>query len=382
MSMTDAFSRNCADGSIRVLYEMKIGLIPTLFAVALLPTHFLGADTIPVTNLVSDSFGEGRQPQVTVTPAGMVVVVFARDNSVYSMQSTDEGRSFVAPQKIADLDHLMVGMRRGPRVAATDKRIVVSAPDADLFSFISEDMGKTWSPASRVNDKPGAASEGLQNVTALPDGSFYAVWIDKRNRGAQVEGSRLEPGMRSWSRNVKVYDSPDKTVCECCHPSVASDGKNKLVVMWRNWLGGNRDFYVAESTDRGDRFSPATKMGTQSWPLKACPMDGGGIIAVADVGTFAIWRRQNEIMLSTPTLPEKKLGNGAQPVLARVNGRILSVWQDGSSLVIKEDIEKGEPQRLPGGYPSLAASPDGKRAYLVWEGTQGNRIIPKLAVLQ
>ena len=361
---------------------MKIGLIPAILAVALLPAYVLRADTVPVKNLVPDGFGEGRQPQVAVTTGGMVVAVFARDRSIYSVQSTDEGRSFSAPQKVADVNGLMVGMRRGPRVAATEKRIVVSAPGPDLFSFLSEDMGKTWSPASRVNDKPGAASEGLQNVTALPDGSFYAVWLDKRNRGAQVEGSRLEPGMNSWSKNVKVYDSPDKTVCECCHPSVASDGRNKLVVMWRNWLGGNRDFYVAESMDRGDHFSPATKMGTHSWPLKACPMDGGGIIAGADVGAFAIWRRQNEIMLSTPTVPEMKLGNGAQPVLARVNGRILSVWQDGSSLLIKEDIQKGEPQLIPGGYPSLAASADGKRAYLVWEGTQGNRVIPKFAVLQ
>ena len=195
------------------------------------------------------------------------------------------------------------------------------------------------------------------------------VWLDSRNRGAQVEGSRLEPETKSWSKNVKIYDSPDKTVCECCHPSVASDGKNKLVVMWRNWLGGNRDFYVAESVDRGDRFSPAVKLGTRSWPLKACPMDGGGIIAVSDVGIFSIWRRQNEIMLTTPTLSEIKVGNGAQPVLARVNGRTLAVWQDGSSLVIK-DIHKGEVQRIPGGYPSLVASSGGERAYLVWEGAR------------
>ena len=367
---------------MKTSWAIRSGLICAILALALLPIGFLRAEPIAVKNLVPDSFGEGRQPQVTVTPMGMIVVVFARDNSIYSVQSTDEGRSFSAPSKIADVRGLKVGMRRGPRVAATDKRIVVSAPGADLFSFVSEDTGKTWSSAMRVNDKPGAAAEGLQNITALPDDSFYVVWLDSRNRGAQVEGSRLDPEVKNWSENIKIYDSPDKTVCECCHPSVASDGRNKLVVMWRNWLGGNRDFYVSESTDRGDRFSPANKMGTQSWPLKACPMDGGGIIAVADVGTFAIWRRQNEILLSTPTLPEMKLGNGAQPVLARVNGRILSVWQNGSSLVIREDIQKGEPRRIPGGYPSLAASSDGKRAYLVWEGTQGNRIIPKFALLQ
>ena len=360
---------------------IKSGLIGAILAITLPPHHFLGADTVPVKNLVPDSFGEGRQPQLTVTPRGMIIVVFARDNSIYWVQSTDEGGSFSAPLKIADVDGLMVGMRRGPRIAATDKRIVVSAPSKDLFSFVSEDIGKTWSPPIRVNDKTGAASEGLQNITALPDGSFYEVWLDSRNRGAQIQGSRLEPETKRWSKNVEIYESPDKTVCECCHPSVASDGKSKLVVMWRNWLGGNRDFYVAESTDRGDRFSPAIKIGTRNWPLKACPMDGGGIIAASGVGTFAIWRRQNEIILTTPTLPEMTLGNGAQPVLARVNGQTLTVWQARAALVIKE-IDKRETQRVPGEYPALVASPDGKHAYLVWEGSEGNRIIPKFAILQ
>lgn len=360
---------------------MKSSLTCGFIAAALLASNFLRADILSIKNLVPDSFGESKQPQVTVTPAGIIIVVFASGHSIYSVQSADEGKSFSTPTKIAELNGLKAGMRRGPRIAATDKRIVVAAPDTEFVSFVSEDMGKTWSPASTVNDTPGAASEGLQNITAMPDGSFYAVWLDSRNGGTQIEGSRLEVGAKSWSKNLKIYDSPDKTVCECCHPSVASDGKNKLVVMWRNWLGGNRDFYIAESTDRGDHFSPAIKMGTHSWPLRACPMDGGAVIA-SDAGTFAIWRRQNEIMLTTPNSPETKIGEGAQPVLARINGRVLSAWQNGSSLLIKNDLENGDVQRLPGGYPSLVASSDGKHAYLVWEGTEGNHISPRFTDLR
>jgi len=359
---------------------MKIILRLAALTTALLPIQFLAAETATI-DLVLQGFGDGRQPQVAVAPTGAVSIVFAHDSSVYFVQSTDDGRSFSAPVKIADVRHLMVGMRRGPRVAATAKRILVAAPGKELFSFISEDAGATWVPCGTINDKPGAASEGLQNIAALPDGSFYAVWLDSRNTGAQIEGSRLETGTRNWGRNVEIYTSPDKTVCQCCHPSLTSDGKNKLVVMWRNWLEGNRDFYKTESSDRGDHFSSAVKIGTGSWPIKACPMDGGGIIAVANSGTFSVWRRRNEIILSSPTHPETQLGSGTQPVLARVKGRILSVWQEGHTLVSK-DLEGSEVRRTPGEYPALAQSSDGQRAYLVWESTEGSHTVPKFAVLQ
>ena len=62
---------------------MKIGLILAILEIALLPAQFLRGDAIPVKNLVPDGFGEGRQPQVAITPAGMIVAVFARDRSIY-----------------------------------------------------------------------------------------------------------------------------------------------------------------------------------------------------------------------------------------------------------------------------------------------------------
>ena len=381
LSRTILITRNFANGFSGVFnLSVKIILRLAVLTGALLLIQFLAAESAAI-ELVPERFGDGRQPQVAVAPTGAVSIVFAHDNSVYLVQSTDEGLSFSAPAKIADVRHLMVGMRRGPRIAATAKRILVTVPGKELFSFMSEDAGKTWSACGQVNDKSGVASEGLQNIAALPDGSFYAVWLDSRNTGAQIEGSRLGPESRIWGRNVEVYTSPDKTVCECCHPSIASDGKNKLVVMWRNWLEGNRDLYKTESLDRGDHFSSAVKIGTGSWPIKACPMDGGGIIAVAKSGTFSVWRRRNEIFLSSPSQPEAQLGSGTQPVLARVNGRILSVWQDGGTLVVK-DRDRGEVRRIPGEYPALTASSDGQRAYLVWEGSERSHTVPKFAVLQ
>src|SRR5207249_2729113 len=119
---------------------LKSGLIWTILVVVFFPNHSLRADTVSAKNLVSENFGDGRQPQVTVAPTGIIIVVFAKDNSIYSVQSADEGKNFSAPSKIAEVDNLMIGMRRGPRIAATEKRVVVSAPGKELFSFLSEDM--------------------------------------------------------------------------------------------------------------------------------------------------------------------------------------------------------------------------------------------------
>ena len=357
------------------------GVVAVMLLMPFLPILLPGAETLPTKNLVTATFGGGKQPQVAVTPSGTIVIVFVRGSSIYSVMSTDEGRSFSEPSKIADQNGLISGMGRGPRVAATDKRIMVSAPGKDLFSYLSEDGGKSWSPPVMINDQTSTVSEGLHNVTALPDGSFYATWLDREaGKGVRVDGARLDPGAKSWNKSVTVYASPERTVCECCHPSVAADETGRLVIMWRNSLEGNRDMYVAESKDRGNTFATAVKLGTGSWALKACPMDGGAVTSTPE-GTFAVWRRRTEINLSAPGQLEVKLGEGTKPVLARTNGAIQAVWQESGNLVVKSDRQKDEGLRVPGGYASLTASPDRKQAYLVWEAKEGEVDTLKFAVL-
>lgn len=71
---------------------------------------------------------------------------------------------------------------------------------------------------------------------------------------------------------------------------------------------GNRDMYLAESRD-GVAFTSARKLGTSSWALDACPMDGGAISFSPD-GVVSAWRRQGEVFLATDRIPEQRLGAG------------------------------------------------------------------------
>src|SRR6476620_9685371 len=104
-----------------------------------------------------------------------------------------------------------------------------------------------------------------------------------------------------------IYASPDTTVCECCKPSVAVKGNN-VFVMFRNWLNGNRDLYLIQSSDGGIKFGEAKKLGIGSWALNGCPIDGGNVVIDKDGNPLTVWNRKGIIYACRPGQEEIKLG--------------------------------------------------------------------------
>ena len=80
-------------------------------------------------------------------------------------------------------------------------------------------------------------------------------------------------------------------------PVLAIDATGQIVVMWRNWLGGSRDMYLARSRD-GVTFSKPEKLGTGTWQINACPMDGGGLVDFAE-------QRRHGMAAGTRNFPRK-----------------------------------------------------------------------------
>jgi hypothetical protein len=183
-------------------------------------------------------------------------------------------------------------------------------------------------------------------------------------------------GGATWAKNILVYKSPDGSVCECCHPSVAHDSKGTIYVMWRNSLAGARDMYLATSTDGGMTFTPAAKLGAGSWPLKACPMDGGAIVAIAPGKTVSVWRREKSVFLSLEGQNEERLlGPGEQPWIAATADGSFVVWlaKRGDTAYLLTPQSKS-PVKLSGNAadPVLATGPAGQRAVVAaWESRDG-----------
>lgn len=333
-----------------------------------------GADTATI-----ETPHGAHQPQVAVDARSNVHLTFGADGKVFYACSTDHGATFSEPTQVAILESLALGMRRGPRIAASGDFIVISAignseddGDGNLYSWRSKDQGTSWQERRRVNDVDESAREGLHGMAVGPYGELYCTWLDLRHKGTQIVGSRSTDAGATWSKNVLVYQSPDGTVCECCHPSVAMDAKGGVYVMWRNFLDGNRDMFLATSHDHGETFEPALKLGEGSWPLNACPMDGGAIAISAGGKISTVWRRDHEVFLTEDGLfKENRLGVGMQPWAAADQHGFYAVWLSSRlGRLYLAHSAKDEPVVLAdhAQYPVVAAHPAGKGTVVVaWE---------------
>ena len=325
-----------------------------------------------------------QQPQVAVDARGSIHVVYGIGDLARYRRSDDGGKSFTKPVDLPTAHDMSLGMRRGPRIAVSDKSICVSViggkqgkgRDGDLLAMRSVDGGKNWNGPVQVNDSADSAREGLHAMSVGPNGEMCCVWLDLRNGSTEVMASVSTDSGDTWSKNVLVYKSPDGSVCECCHPGVAIDSQGRIHVQWRNSLKGARDIYVASSIDGGETFGKASKLGTGSWPLDACPMDGGAIAVVAGGKLASAWRRDNTVFLSLEgEREERRLGVGEQPWIAATEAGPFVVWlkkRGDASFLLTPGSKSPIEVASHAADPVIAAGPNGRGPVVVaWETRDG-----------
>ena len=284
-------------------------------------------------NPAEATIAKGQMPNIAKDNSGYLHVVYGAGDSIMYSFSSDGGNSFSPPALISVLPELAASHMRGPQIAATDNAIIVTAANnaGNIFSYAKNNSDK-WVQTSRVNDVDTVAKEGLMALTADGQNSF-AVWLDLRDKHNKIFGAKSTDGGNTWSKNIMVYTSPDSTVCECCKPSVVMKGNN-VYVMFRNWLNGNRDLYLIQSSDGGNIFGKIQKLGNGNWALNGCPMDGGGLVITKNSDIQTVWRRQNRIFSCEPGKQEKELGEGRSCTMESVNGKNVYAWTENGEVVV------------------------------------------------
>ncbi|PVY43713.1 hypothetical protein C8E01_10169 [Pontibacter virosus] len=309
----------------------------------------------------------GRQPQIAVDTKGNTRVVYGLEDRIYCVTSKDNGQTFSEPLLVGQLKGLYLGMSMGPQIASSMNYSVVTAIDkqGNIHTYSLDHDTNKWIKAAGVNDIPGSVPEGLMSIASDEQDTFYAVWLDVRNtKQNKIVFASTTGNAAAWSENKIVYVSPDSTVCECCKPSIDVEGK-QVILMFRNWVDGSRDFYLTKSTDNGQHFSQPQKLGNGTWELEGCPMDGGGIVLDSKNTIHTSWQREGNIFYAKPGQQEVQIGRGRN---CRISGKTNPViaWKDGSDLKLKFLNADTETVVGKGSYIETAEMPD-KKTLCVWE---------------
>ncbi len=270
-------------------------------------------------SLAAAPIAKGHQPQLAslAAEAGTVYLTFGDGETLFFARSGDAGRTFSDPMMVGTVPHLMLGMRRGPRIAVTRDAMIIAAigqETGNLVAFRSPDHGRSWQPeASPINDAPKSAREGLHALASDGEDSLVAVWLDLRANQTQLYASLSADSGATWSRNILLYASPAGHICECCHPSAIFLPDGRIAVLFRNFDGVNRDMYLLTFTP-GKEIPAPVQLDASHWPLNACPMDGGSLTVSTRGEPVAAYRRQSAIYAASPDLPEKRIAiTGSQP---------------------------------------------------------------------
>jgi hypothetical protein len=309
--------------------------------------------------------GKGQMPAIAKDNHNNLHLVFGYGDSIMYTCLTNNGNTFSEPVLVTKLPHAFTYAMRGPQIAATHNGIIITActTNGNIYSFYKQ-KDNNWKQGNMVNDVDSVCKEGLMALSSYNNNAF-SVWLDLRgNRRNKIYGAKSIDGGKTWSKNILIYASPDSTVCECCKPSVVM-WKDKVAVMFRNWLNGNRDLYLAQSNNGGNTFGNAEKLGIGSWKLNGCPMDGGNVVINSDGVLQTIWRREATIYEDVPGMHELKIGEGRNCTIETVNNKNVFAWvEDGKITIVKPD---GKKTLLGEGSQPVLKTIDNNHIICLWE---------------
>jgi hypothetical protein len=273
---------------------------------------------------------------------------------------------------------LSLGNHRGPRLVVSGDALVVTAivghvgggKDGDIVAWRSMDRGKTWGGPITVSDVPAAAREGLHSM-AVRGNMVVVAWLDLRHTGTELYTAGSNDAGKTWGPNARVYTSPSGTICQCCHPSVAIAPDGGIVVMFRNALDGQRDFYLARG--HNGQFDEPKKLGRGSWTLAACPMDGGGLLVDASGDVTTVWRREQTVFLDQPGAEEVRVADGVNPAIAQLPGGPAVAWNAAEGLSVT--MPDHDPMVLDAAGKFVALTVSDGHLVAAWE--RGDRTVTK-----
>jgi hypothetical protein len=330
-----------------------------------------------------------HQSQVFTQADGSLLLVWAQ-KGLYSLDlfvaRQEQQGEFSHPVRINH--HALnryVGDEARPSVAiGSDGGVAVAwtAANSDIMLAVGSDYGQVFDPPVKLNQDQERAERTMPSVALSADGAAHAIWLDARGAPKGME----EPSNLYYAmvKNGVVEESnltvnQQTSVCGCCRPFIAIDGKGQCDIAFRNV---SEDGYRDISRISGTIGSLGEPQSTSPpiWKLGGCPSagpivnQGGTLWKDASTGDWRmLWAtnaKSDPAVLFTDregldlTAPPRTVSGKPDWVLvgAKPNG-LIATLDKGSWQVLRDDIPA---------WVTSAAARDGE---LILIGNQRGRLL-------
>jgi hypothetical protein len=252
--------------------------------------------------------GAAADPSLATGPGGRLALTWvsrdSRGADAWIAVTADSGETWSEPVRLNERPGGVSSYPESRPVAAWGERgLLVAAWAAardtaeyadDIAVRASADGGRTWGPATLVNDDHRdrlSTYHGFVALTVLADGRPFVAWIDGRfSTGAGGEPhvadifcTTSSDGGATWAANTPIAGE----VCPCCRLGVASAGRDTVALAYRGAFDDLRDPRLAVSYDGGRTFAEDTLVSADHWKLAGCPSVGPSLTLEGHGGHYA-----------------------------------------------------------------------------------------------
>jgi hypothetical protein len=157
----------------------------------------------------------------------------------------------------------------------------------------STDGGKTFSPPATVHANRDLITHRFESLIVDREGRLYVAWIDKRDLHAATQKYAGAALYYAVSDDAGATFRGDYKIadhsCECCRIALALDPQGRPVALWRHVFEPNaRDHALATLAPDG-KVDGFARATHDDWRIDACPHHGPGLAFAADGVRHQVW---------------------------------------------------------------------------------------------
>jgi len=260
--------------------------------------HTDGPVTLP--NVPQVAVVGGEALSLRLNPRGDVVLRRGETEQVVAPSRTSGGRISLPVLYVDGAGvHAFWRVKLGARIPE------VGGPgDKLIYVRSSNDGGKTFGPASRLNQQGGAFQP---RVAGNGQGAVYAVWVDERHGPYHIFLNRSPDGGKRWKEGDVQLDIRPPSEGRAIDPALAAEGEQ----VWVAWM---------EPIIKGEVRRGGNRPGAEQTET-----DGFGIFLRRSSDRGESW--------VDPVLVSKVALQPVTPTLLRVKGKLLLYWFNGKHVL-------------------------------------------------